>query len=140
MYIVQTKQGRAGPPHLIKNRLPRLPDGCRLCWRFSSSIGPAVCLFSLSPFYFYFFNQEMLPNPFVSLIFLWLPISSISNQTSPLAQSDGPRHPLTSLNFAGAKGEKKKRSISLFHIYQSQRLYWKPICIYPPPLLFSSLL
>jgi hypothetical protein len=40
------------------------------------------------------------------------------------------------------KEKKKKRSISLFHrayAYQSQmRLYWKPICIYPPLLFCFS--
>ena len=70
-----------------------------------------------------------MPNPFVSLIFLWLPISSISNQKTPigpfgwtgsqshqsrikrppLAHLDGPSHPLTSLIFPWQKWEERKR-------------------------------
>jgi hypothetical protein len=101
-----------------------------------------VCFLSLSLsfIFIFFFNQEMLPNPFVSLIFLWLPISSISNQKKPIGPIGWTAPSIDVIEFRWRKRRKKEEiDFSFPYIPVSETLLEAHLHL-SPPFFFASLL
>ena len=112
-YFVFLGKKEGSPINVMIARLPLIHLQTLTSTGDLNMSGPAVCLFSLP-----FFNQEMLPNPFVSLIFLWLPISSISNQKTPIGPFGWTEPSIDFIEFSLAEMRREKtRSILFIFIF-----------------------